>query len=317
VSSPEISVVISTRDRPERLSRLLGALRAQTLAVDRFEVVVVQDGGGLASAQLLETEVASGVLALRLAHHPRSRGAAAGRNTGGRLARAELVAFTDDDCAPEPRWLSAALAAASMHPGAIIQGPTLPDPREADQIGLLARTVQVERLGPQYETCNMIYPRRLLERLGGFDEGFGVRAGGEDTDLAWRALDDGVPAVFAADALVFHAVERLGPQGLLRDAKRWDVAGRLFAKHPGRRSLLLYRGLFWNVWHYLLWRSLLAFAGPRWLRRLVIARHLAALRRRATDERAGASAVPLLLVLDAVECWAVARGAIRARTFVL
>jgi GT2 family glycosyltransferase len=153
----------------------------------------------------------------------------------------------------------------------------------------------------------------VLERHGGFDEAFGARAGGEDTDLAWRALDGGTPAVFAPRAVVLHAVEQLGPRAMLREAIRWGVAGRLFAKHPDRRSML-YRGVFWNVWHYLMWRSLLALAAPRWLRRLVLTRHLLELRKRARRDHTDA---PLLLVYDAVECWAVARGAIRARTLVL
>ena len=43
----------------------------------------------------------------------------------------------------------------------------------------------------------MAYPRALLERLGGFDEAYDF--GGEDTDLAWRAIEAGAePRVRAA-----------------------------------------------------------------------------------------------------------------------
>jgi hypothetical protein len=80
---------------------------------------------------------------------------------------------------------------------------------------------------------------------------------------------------------------------------------------------MLYRGAFWNVWHYLMWRSLLASAAPRWLRQAVFTLHLVQLRRRARDAGAGGWAVPFLLVHDLVECWAVARGALRYRTLVL
>jgi hypothetical protein len=71
------------------------------------------------------------------------------------------------------------------------------------------------------------------------------------------------------------------------------------------------------VWHYLLWRSVLALAGPAWLRRLVLARHLAQLRARAARRGASGAAVPFLLVHDAVECAAVAGGALRHRVLVL
>ena len=169
----------------------------------------------------------------------------------------------------------------------MIQGQTEPDPVELIDDGLLSRTLHVTSLGPQYETCNIFYPRTVLESLGGFDEGYGLTPGGEDTDIAWRAIGAGWRTAFVPDALVFHAVEHLGVRGTLRVAARWSSTMRVFAEHPQARSAL-YRGVFWNRWHYLLWRSLLAMAGPNWLRRLVLARHLLELRRRARAGGAGA-----------------------------
>jgi hypothetical protein len=226
------------------------------------------------------------------------------------------VAFTDDDCRPGPGWLRAMVAACATHPGAVIQGPTRPDPAERDRDGWLSHTVSIERLGPQYQTCNIVYPRALLERLGGFDESFGLRPAGEDTDLAWRAIESGATTVFAPGALVLHAVDRVGARGRLAIAARWGPVVRVLAEHPGSRAML-HRGRFWNVWHYLLWRSVLAVAGPAWLRRIVLARHLMTLRERARREGTSSAAIPFLVVHDAVECAAIARGAIRYRTLVL
>jgi glycosyltransferase involved in cell wall biosynthesis len=316
MSEPLVSVVVSTYNRPQRLGPLLAGLRAQTLGADRFEVIVVDNGSDDTTARVLADDVARGGLTLRTIRHPVTLGPAGGRNAGWRLARAPLVAFTDDDCVPEPHWLDAVLASAAAHPGAIVQGATRPDPAELGRGGWLSHTVRIERLGPQYETCNILYPRALLEQLDGFDESFGLRPAGEDTDLAWRALESGAPAVFADDAVVRHAVEPVGAIGRLRIAARWGPVVRVLAEHPGARTML-YRGRFWNVWHYLLWRSLLAMAGPAWLRRLVLARHLMTLRARAVDEGAGAGAVPYLLLYDVVECWAIARGAVRHRMLVL
>ncbi len=318
--APLVSVVVATRDRPQRLGRLLAALRAQSLPADRFEVVVVDDGSPPATASVLDAERRRGELALRTHRHPVGRGPGAARNTGWRAARGPLVAFTDDDCTPATEWLATALAVHRAHPGAIVQGATFPDPAEAGDMGLLARTVSVDAAGPQYATCNIFYPRELLEALGGFDESFGPRPTAEDTDLAWRAIEAGRDAVFARDAIVLHAVDRVGARGMLRVAARWSGAIRVFAEHPQTRSML-YRRRWWNVWHYLLWRSLLSLAGPRWLRRLILIRHLEQLRRRARAEGArGADwawAIPFLLAHDTVECLAIARGALRYRTWVL
>lgn len=315
---PLVSVVITTYNRPARLALLLAGLRSQVLPAERFEVIVVDDGSAGSETQaILARETERGELALRTVSHARTLGQAGGRNSGWRLARAPLVAFTDDDCLPEPRWLTEGLSAHHAQPGAVIQGRTLPNPAEMAQDGLFSRTVRVERLGPQYETCNVFYPRAVLRSLGGFDERFGSSsAGGEDTDLAWRAIEAGTLTVFAPDAIVCHAVERLGAQGMLRVAARWSAAVRLFAEHPQLRTMLE-RRVFWNVWHYLMWRSLLALLTPPWLRRMLLTRHLFELRRRARGGGAGFWAVPFLLVHDLVECWSVARGAVRYRTLVL
>ncbi len=310
-------MVVSTYNRPARLERLLAGLRRQALPRAEFEVIVVDNGSaGSQTQSLLSRESERAELTLRTLRHERTRGPAGGRNSGWQLARAPLVAFIDDDCVPEERWLPAMLAESRAHPGAIVQGPTRPAPDELDRQGVFSHTVRIEELGPQYETCNIAYPRALLESLGGFDESFGALPAGEDTDLAWRALEHGAASVFAPEAVVHHAVEVVGFLGALRVAGRWSAAVRLFDEHPALRSML-YQRFFWNAWHYLLWRSLLALMAPRWLRRLVLMRHLLSLRLRAREADAGPWVVPFLLVHDLVECWAIARGALRYRTFVL
>jgi glycosyltransferase involved in cell wall biosynthesis len=316
VAEPHVSVVVATHNRPARLARLLASLRAQSISTPEFEVIVVDDGSEPATHAVIEAELELGELELRRLRQPRPRGPAAARNAGWRIARAPLIAFTDDDCAADRDWLRAALAVAGEFPGTIIQGRTEPDPAEIGSAGLYSRTMRVQRLGPRYETCNIFYGRDVLQSMGGFDESFGPRPTAEDTDLAWRAIEAGCATAFAPAAVVFHAVQPLGVRGTLGVATRWTGAMRLFAAHPqGRR--MLYRGRFWNVWHYLLWRSLLALAAPAWLRRWVLARHLRELSVRAREQGAGPAAIPFLLVYDAVECWAVVRGAVRHRTLVL
>jgi glycosyltransferase involved in cell wall biosynthesis len=311
-----VSVVVATHDRPHRLERLLRGLGAQELPPNQFEVIVVDDGSGPETAQVLADAARNGTLTLRTARNETAAGPAAARNVGWRIADAPLVAFTDDDCIPTRRWLSAALELATAHPDAIIQGATEPDPDELHDRSPMSHTVRQNRLGPSFETCNMFYPRAVLERMRGFDESFGPASAGEDTDLAWRALDSGCTALFAPDALVLHAVERIGRAGTLRRAQRWTSCVRVISEHPQSRSILE-RDLFWNIWHYLLLRSAVSILGPRWLRRWVLARHLLALRDRSVALGASWTSVPFLLLYDVVETRAIVRGAIRYRTPVL
>ena len=299
MSAPRVSVVVPTRDRPERLRRLLDSLAAQT--VRDFEVIVVDDG----SVQPVPDAI----------RRAAPGGPSAARNDGWPRARAPLVAFVDDDCVATPGWLEALLARAGGA-GVVVQGRTLPEP---GPLGPFTRSLWVEEPGPYYQACNILYPRELLERLGGFDaEAFPYV--GEDTDLAWRALAAGARIEWAPDALVHHAVVDLGPAGKLRMAARWTPSIRLFARHRALRAEHLTYGVFWKGTHYLLVRFLLALAlrrRARWLALWLGAPYVRGLLLRGAHEGGGPAAAPFYLVHDLVELAAVLRGAVRYRTLVV
>ncbi|MFL5912707.1 MAG: glycosyltransferase family 2 protein [Gaiellaceae bacterium] len=306
---PQVSVVVATRDRPVRLAALLSSLSSQTLR--DFEVVVVDDGSIKGMPPLPE-----GVRLIRL---ERSAGPSAARNAGWRVARSPLVAFTDDDCVALPGWLATLVAAAQAQPGAIVQGPVAPVPEERSRLGPFSRSLWVEHLGPWYQAANVLYPRDLLDRLGGFDAAAFPFAG-EDCDLAWRAFESGADAVWAPEALVHHAVSQLGPAGTLRVALRWSESVALFRRHRALRREALTYGVFWKGSHYLLARALVALALPRLPRLLRLwlaapyARHLLL---RGSRDGGGPVAAPWYALHDLVELFAVLRGAARSRTFVI
>ena len=318
-STPDVSVVLATHNRAKRLAALLESLRAQTIGTGRFEVIVVDDASSDdgATRAVLHAESARGELDLRVVHHETSSGPASARNEGWRLARAPLVAFTDDDCVVVPEWLEAGLDIAEEHPGAVIQGPTDPslDPEERKLLGPLCHTVQVIKLGPSYETCNIFYPRELLEELGGFDEVSFSMPGGEDTDLAWKAMEIGRETVWADRAQAYHAITWSGPVGRVKLAWRWHETMLIFKRHPGLRRYLV-RGVFWKDTHYQLARTMLAVALPRrwWpLRWWLAAPYVNYL----VNRRTGPLLAPVIVAHDLTEMVACVRGSLRYRVLVI
>lgn len=117
-----ISVIIPTFNRPRQLQACLAALTATTYPRDRFEVVVVDDGGGADLQPIIDAAHAS--LDVRLARQANG-GPASARNAGAALARGALLAFTDDDCLPDPDWLPALARRAAAQPGHLIGGATV------------------------------------------------------------------------------------------------------------------------------------------------------------------------------------------------
>jgi GT2 family glycosyltransferase len=237
---PEVSVVVPTFRRPDRLARIVGALAAQTLDRDRFEVVIVDNQSGDATADVLAALASTSSINLRPLSTPDRHGrAAAARNMGWRAARAPVVAFTDDDCVPEPTWLEAGLRALADAPGVgVVQGVTKrPDGPTTDW------TVYREILAPTpwFEACNLFYRRSALDQTGGFDEDYAV--GGEDTMAGWAVLDAGWQRAFADDAIVWHDNEERGVSFHIRYA--WTVERRIPAiarRYPEFRRTL------WKPW---------------------------------------------------------------------
>lgn len=248
-TQPQVSVVIPS-GRQVRLSFTLEALARQTLGRERFEVVVVQDGEQPAPSHP--------ELDLRAIRGHGDGNIAALRNLGWRAARAPLIAFTDDDCRPAADWLERMLDAADG--SRMLFGRTEPDPDEDHLLHGLARSQRIVELGNWYESCNAVYPRRILESLGGFDEDFARL--GEDTDLALRAFDAGAAFRFVDRARVWHAVIPMGLVAALGQARRRDTIPLLIARHPRHRHAL-YKGVFWKRSHALVVVAALGLASRR------------------------------------------------------
>jgi GT2 family glycosyltransferase len=294
-------------------------LDQQTLERSLWEVVVCHDSGPETERVLAEHPLAaSGTL--RFTSLPTGTAPpGANRNAALRLARAGTVVFTDDDCRPPRGWLERVLAAVHEHPGAIIQGPVDGDPDEsAMRRSAFPRTQFVQDVPRAWAECaNIVYPRELVERAGGFDERVLT---GEDADLCARTRAAG--ANFFGDALMltYHAVEEGSLLDWVRDARRWGDLALLVKRHPELRRGFPLR-FFWRPSHGWMLATLLA---PCLTPRRVVWGALAA--RWAIEHRFHAgthgrwrrlAALPGWAIIDVAEIFALVRGSIRHRALLL
>lgn len=241
--TPAVSVVCATFRRPQALGRMLAALAKQDLD-EPFEVIVSDDGSG----DLTETRaiVAASPLEITLLEHPANRGPAAARNDAWRAARADWIAFTDDDCQPTPGWLRAGLTRV-REGGALVVGKVDPDPAQRDKESAWSRSLTV-RDARFMQTANTFMAKADLAAVGGFDEVF--RNGGEDTDLGMRVIEQlGRERVFVPEAHVLHDVHPGTARSLARaSATRWTDLPLVLRRHPEMRAAAHY-GVFWKRTH--------------------------------------------------------------------
>ncbi len=236
-----LSVVVPTRDKRDLLERTLAALRAQELT-GAWEVVVVDDGSGDGTADLLAAAARRPGPPLRVVAPGRNVGRAAARNLGARAAAGRWLLFLDDDIVAPPGLLAAHAAQLARRPGCGTIGLVRTDPELLDAPHLHyvdsrgAAKVRGDIVPARYfVTQNAAVPRADFLAVGGFDERF-RRYGLEDVELAFRLED--------RRGTVFLPVRRPVPshvhhQDLREYLRKRRLVGRasltLLARlHPGR-----------------------------------------------------------------------------------
>jgi len=205
-----VSIVVCTRDRTEKLSQCLAALRQIDTSV-AWEVVVVDNGTTRASAELMRSAEACGDLELRVVVEPVG-GLGRARNLGWREARGDVVAFVDDDCRVTPSFVDDVAVAFADERIGFVAGRILRANRRDLKVTIEERT-RARAFDPQrfiaagsVHGANLAIRREVLVAIGGFDPnlGAGTPFCAEDIEAVARASWRGVSGVYDARPTVVH-----------------------------------------------------------------------------------------------------------------
>jgi glycosyltransferase involved in cell wall biosynthesis len=184
---PHISIVVPFYNSRRYIARCLDALISQQYPPGRHEIVMVDNNSTDGSADIVR-------------QHPRikmalerKQGAYAARNMGVLQARGEIIAFTDSDCTPSPRWLEQIASAMADAKLQILIGS-----HQFAGRGLLMSMLEAYEDQKKSYTFgssdgslyhghnnNMAVRKQLLDEVGGFVD----RRRGADTLLVRRCVD--------------------------------------------------------------------------------------------------------------------------------
>jgi GT2 family glycosyltransferase len=233
MSPPLCDVVVTTRNRPAVLRKMLDGLLQQTSR--DFGLIVVDDASDSPMRPIVEDDRFA-ALRGRVITLDSQSGPAAGRNAGVAASEAEYIIFLDDDVVPCPRFVEVHLAAVTAADA--VSGPPIaslgpfvqpddwesPTPWnlwEAHQARKELRDLLDKRYPAtwrQFHTGNNCLPRELFRSVGGFDARF---KRSEDDELALRLHLHGCRFVFVPEAVGYHYSNRS------RDA--WLLTPRAYA----------------------------------------------------------------------------------------
>jgi GT2 family glycosyltransferase len=213
---PLVTVILCTRARRSLLERCLASL--QMLKDPNHEILVVENDD-VPSA----SDVAGGNVRWV---HERRPGLAFARNTGVREARGDIVAFVDDDCEVDERWLTELRAGFSDPTVTCVTGRVIAadwsrrSQRWFERISSFDRGTQPARFhferasavmpheGAMLGTgCNMAFRRDVFDRVGLFDTALDTPSlirGGGDLDMFVRVLEGAEAVVYRPGAVVRH-----------------------------------------------------------------------------------------------------------------
>jgi glycosyltransferase involved in cell wall biosynthesis len=266
--SVEISAVVATRNRAAYLRQALQSLVDQSLAPDRYEILVVDNGSQDETKQVVVGFTASPNL--RYFYEP-VPGVSRARNLGWRAAQGNYVAFLDDDAVACRDWLALYLEAfKSVRNGIgaiggrveLVWEAPRPDWLLEEKLGILSvyrysgRPV-VLRADQWLSICNLAYPRKVLQESGGLREDLGRKGNvlltSAEYDLK-RVLDSrGLPSLYHPDILVHHHISpaRLAKSWFRRHAYWHGFSEALMSvpvgSSPGSRGKCSFRKIRWAL----------------------------------------------------------------------
>ena len=218
-ATPGLAAIVVSYQSIDTIDDCLARLRA---ADGVTQVRIVDNGSTDGTLEAIQRH-ASLDPRLHFIGNPDNPGFSFACNQGARDSDAEWLAFVNPDCLPEPDALARLLACARESGRDCLLGADLVDERgERDGAarrrdpafaamlrGRAARDLALPVDGTRalqpvdaVSGALMLMPRRLFERIGGFDTGYRLHA--EDLDLCRRAREAGALVAVANDVRMLH-----------------------------------------------------------------------------------------------------------------
>jgi glycosyltransferase involved in cell wall biosynthesis len=216
----KLSVIVATKNRARHvapcLDSIAGAL-ARAAPLDA-EIVIVDNGSVDNTAAVIDGWARANRVPVRALSEP-GAGKSRALNSALRVAKGDILAFTDDDCRLHPEYVNDLLRHDAADTNLVLRGGRieLADPTDLPitintspapkRWSLALNSARHDCISGPLNGCNITMRRTLVERLGPFDEDFGPgsRMGsGDDAEYIFRAYVNGITLEYVPDMTVLH-----------------------------------------------------------------------------------------------------------------
>ena len=186
-----LTVVIPALNSASTISLTLSSIFSNSVSSEMFEVLVVDDGSSDSTVEVARR------FPVRI-YSCSEKGIGPPRNLGIKMAKGDIVSFTDSDCVVGKDWLENILSFFERNPEADgVGGPVLAYPCNRNKVQRLTGEIFVEnqrypeklkkvQFGSMYGVIlgsNSSYRKNAVVAAGGYSE-----PGGSNLELAWRLV---------------------------------------------------------------------------------------------------------------------------------
>ena len=196
---PLISVIIATHNSEATIEKCLTSLISQTYPLEKYEIIVVDDGSKDKSVELSKKLNVDKVIVT----NPCSLGHA--RNIGVKEAQGKFLAFFDSDCIAKERWIET--IAKELENNDAISGPVM----NGNFDSYIAWADYLLEFSPfnEYKKrsmidfmpgCNQACTREAFEKSGGFLD----KLLSDDVYFGYRLKNAGIKIVFVPEFKMLH-----------------------------------------------------------------------------------------------------------------
>ncbi|MBI2041604.1 MAG: glycosyltransferase [Candidatus Nealsonbacteria bacterium] len=238
LNNPFVSIIIPTRNVGKFISKCLESLNNLDYPKDKYEVIIAD------SESTDETpSIARKYGAILVSTAKRS--VCAGRNEGFKIAKGEIIAFSDADCVMDKNWIKNSIKYFEDSVVGGVGGPNLSPADDTsfakavsfvlDQPLFLAGSVYGRVLKNIKEVkslpgCNIILRRETLDKVMPIDE---TILGGEDFFMNQKIRQLGYRLLYTPDTFVWH-YHRAAPKKFFKQIYRYGISRLIIGKKDRR-----------------------------------------------------------------------------------
>ncbi|MFA5014646.1 MAG: glycosyltransferase [Actinomycetota bacterium] len=243
-----LTVVIPTYNRKDSLYRVLRAFYRQTIPLENYEIIVVDDGSADGTPETINQ--ANNLFNGNIRYFfQKNKGPAAARNLGIKEAKHPLVLFINDDTIPAENLIEQHLFSHQKWPEEKVavlgyatwaKGISVPIYARHYLVGEYKKLEGLKEVRSlDFITCNVSVKKSFLLDNGLFDEDFPYAAH-EDRELGYRLGKKGLRIMYNADATVYHYHVFQDPKPFMGHNKHLGAALAIWESKIGDEKSILF-----------------------------------------------------------------------------